>query len=67
MKEEFNLSEKIFDMKNLKNSPSDWLLTQDVKEFIKRLKNALKDWENADWDIIEDIVNRLAGDDLNGT
>ena len=60
---EWNLSDKLF-LHPHENGEPDLLRDLDVREFIRRLKEALKDWEGADNEIIFDIINRLAGEKL---
>ena len=68
MKKEFNLSEKITDYRNSHQEPVEWLETKDVKEFIKLLKEELKDWGTIEKAMegksITQIVDKLAGDKL---
>jgi hypothetical protein len=59
----FNLSEKIVDTLDVWNSrkKDDWIYSEDVKEFIKRLKEDL--W-NGKIEDTNDIIDKLAGEKL---
>ena len=57
MEKEFNLSERINDSNNFSEGN---IQTEDVKEFIKRLKEALKN-DEAFLSIDEEIIDKLAG------
>ena len=64
--DEFNLSKKMFNIKNQCFSEMNvWMLDkEDVKEFVKRLKEFInKDGEWPDWPI-NDFINKLAGEKL---
>jgi len=62
MEKEFNLSEKEDDFFNM-DYDDRLYYKKDVKEFIKRLKEALKN-DEAFLSIDEEIIDKLAGDKL---
>lgn len=70
MTAEFNLSDKIY-INRFKSYPKiDFLDSEDVKEFIKKLKEKIKEeYEKTDGDLfmpseIYEIIEELAGDKL---
>jgi len=70
MKTEFNLSERIEDGKDKSMRYSDIVRIEDVKEFIRLLKEELvikldlKTIYPKDYKIVMDMINKLAGDKL---
>ncbi len=69
---EFNLSEKELELQNVHAEWSDVYYKKDIKEFIKRLKHALKHGikgatHMSEPELIKNewaIINKLAGDEL---
>jgi len=62
----FNLSEKIL-ISGVRTDP-DYLLSKDVKEFIKLLKDHVRKnyWKSPSKVSILEEIDKLAGDELNG-
>ena len=60
MEKEFNLSEKI--LGEISNEKEGAILTRDIKEFIKRLKEKIKGDSHWKWTFQE--IDKLAGDKL---
>jgi len=67
MEKEFNLSEKIkgFGI-NRQKVKRGWIYEEDIKEFIKIIKQDFFDWVETleDRNIVEMIINKRAGDKL---
>ena len=66
METEFNLSEKIFEKQKEAICFGDCIPTEDIKEFIKRLKIDFKEYLNISKGIndVDYIIDKLAGQKL---
>lgn len=70
MNKEFNLSEKICEVKIKDNKDEYWrevFFEEDVKEFVKRLKERINKWEwkdKGERDVLLFIIDKLAGEKL---
>ena len=63
MKQEFNLSKKIRGMEGYK-AVKDSIIVEDVKEFIRRLKEMIKNESGSEYGRIWDKLDKLAGEKL---
>jgi len=71
---EFSLSDKIINVETISGKDLRNIPLKDVKEFIKKLKEELKDWGKIDKAMenmqdfkflnITEVINKLAGDKL---
>ena len=64
MEKEFNLSEKIGEVVDRTGWERYVIPTKDIKEFIKRLKEDIKDLDMIDLDFIIMTIDKLAGSKL---
>ena len=65
METEFNLSEKVFDQETKGTIPCPCVAKDDVKEFIRLLKSNFKNYSGERVEIINEIIDKLAGEKLN--
>lgn len=61
MTTEFNLSDKI---KGYEDEMEGWVETEDVRKFIRLLKEEFYKRDGDDWFKLKEIINELAGDKL---